>query len=153
MNVIGTTRYYCQNVCIRTAQRTNRLIQAMPRYGRARGPDGTDSSDEVFFFSTFGRRNGFCLTSFVTLPLRMHWVQTSLVALAPLGRVTRSRCKFGLNFRRVIPVIFVPTPPRYFCLPRMVTEFPIEAPFPQTSQQRAITPPFSYKNHALNDAP
>ncbi len=76
----------------------------------------------------------------------MHWVQTSLVALAPLGRVTRRRCRFGLNFRRVIPVIFVPTPPRYFCLPRMVTEFPIENPFPQTSQQRAITPPFSYKN-------
>jgi hypothetical protein len=30
-------------------------MEAMPRYGRARGPDGTNSSDEVFFFSTFGR--------------------------------------------------------------------------------------------------
>jgi hypothetical protein len=34
----------------------------------------------------------------------------------------------------------------------MVTEFPIENPFPQISQQRAITPPFSYKNHAYNEA-
>ena len=28
---------------------------------------------------------------------------------------------FGLNFRFVMPVIFVPTPPRYFALPRIVT--------------------------------
>ena len=30
----------------------------------------------------------------------------------------RTFCRFGLNFRRLVPVIFLPTPPRYFALPR-----------------------------------
>lgn len=105
--------------------------------GRARGPDGTTSSAVVFGFSTVGRRNGFCLTSFVTLPERMHWVQTSSDVLVPCPTVTRRRWRFGLNFRREMPVTFVPTPPRYFALPRIVTVFPMENPLPQTSQERA----------------
>jgi hypothetical protein len=31
---------------------------------------------------------------------------------------------FGLNLRAVTPVTFVPTPPRYFALPRCVTWLP-----------------------------
>src|SRR3990172_3077216 len=64
--------------------------------------------------------NGAARTTFVTAPLLRHLVQT-LIALLPFGVVTFTRCRFGLNFRRVIPVIFVPTPPRYFFLPRVVT--------------------------------
>ena len=41
--------------------------------------------------------------------------------VAPLGVETFTRCKFGLNLRRVMPVTLVPTPPKYFCLPRVVT--------------------------------
>jgi len=41
--------------------------------------------------SAVGRRNGFCFTSFVTLPPLMHWVQTSSEELVPLPTVTRIR--------------------------------------------------------------
>src|SRR5262249_35074676 len=53
--------------------------------------------------------------------------------------VTRTRCRFGLNWRRLMPVTLVPTPPRYFALPRSVIELPMTGPLPQTSQTRAMT--------------
>ena len=52
--------------------------------------------------------------------------------------MTRTRCKFGLNCRLVMPVTLVPTPPRYFALPRIVTVLPTAGPLPQTSHERAI---------------
>ncbi len=42
--------------------------------------------------------------------------------------------RFGVKRRLVIPVTLVPTPPRYFALPRVSTEFPTDADLPQTSQ-------------------
>ena len=105
-----------------------------PPYGRARGPDGTASSAAglAAALSVVGSRNGFCFTSFVTLPPLMHWVHTRSDEFVPLPTVTRIRWRFGLNFRFVMPVIYVPTPPRYFALPRIVTWLPIEKPLPQT---------------------
>lgn len=43
-------------------------------------------------------------------------------------------CKFGVKRRLVIPVILVPTPPKYFALPRVSTWLPTDADLPQTSQ-------------------
>ena len=64
--------------------------------------------------------------------------------VVPFEVVTLMRCKFGLNLRRVIPVILVPTPPRYLGLPRVVTEFPTWVRFPQYWHTRAITIPLFF---------
>src|SRR5205814_2640209 len=45
---------------------------------------------------------------------------------------------FGLNFRAVMPVIFVPTPPRYLALPRCVIWLPKVVFFPVNAQTRGI---------------
>ena len=66
-------------------------------------------------------RNGLRRTAFCTAPLRKHCVHTRIVLVVPLAVVTRILCKFGLNLRRVIPVIFVPTPPKYLARPRVST--------------------------------
>src|SRR4051812_1444270 len=50
------------------------------------------------------------------------------------------RWRFGLKVRRLMPVIFVPTPPRYFFLPRVVTWLPNEVFLPLTSHSRPIGP-------------
>ena len=63
----------------------------------------------------------------------MHWVQTLAVLFVPFAVVILSVCKFGLNCRREMPVIFVPTPPRYFALPRVVTLLPMTGFLPQIS--------------------
>ena len=46
------------------------------------------------------------MTSLVIAPLRMHWVQTRMDLLVP-RTVTRTRCRFGLNCRRLMPVTLV----------------------------------------------
>src|SRR3954462_14617318 len=68
----------------------------------------------------------------------MHCVHTSSALWLPLAVETFTRCRFGLNVRRVMPVTFVPTPPKYFFLPRVVTWLPSCRPLPQTSHCRAI---------------
>ena len=68
-----------------------------------------------------GTLNGALRTTLVIAPERMHCVQAWIVLWVPLGVLIRTRCRLGLNFRRVMPVILVPTPPRYFFLPRVVT--------------------------------
>src|ERR1700722_19147575 len=45
---------------------------------------------------------------------------------------------FGLNLRLLMPVIFVPTPPRYLALPRWVTLFPKLVFLPVKKQTRGI---------------
>ena len=65
-------------------------------------------------------------------------MQTRAVLFVPLLVVIFTRCKFGLNCRRVIPVTLVPTPPRYLALPRVSTELPTWEPLPHISQTRAI---------------
>ena len=66
-----------------------------------------------------------------------NWILTSMfVFVRPT--VTFRRCKFGLNCRRAMPVTLVPTPPKYFALPRVVTRFPMLADLPQTPHARAI---------------
>jgi hypothetical protein len=65
--------------------------------------------------------NGVFLTCFLTAPLRRHCTQTRTVFVAPFAAVVRTSCKLGLKARREMPVTFVPTPPRYFALPRVST--------------------------------
>jgi hypothetical protein len=62
----------------------------------------------------------------------------------------------GRKRRRVIPVIFVPTPPKYFALPRVSIILPTWGDFPQTSQALDMTGPDfpkptkrMYRNFAL----
>ena len=86
------------------------------------------------------------LTALSTTPLRRHRVQTRTDLVEPSSVTTFTLCKLGLNFRRVIPVILVPTPPRYLGLPRVFTEFPIWVRFPQYWQTRAITIPLFFSN-------
>jgi hypothetical protein len=50
----------------------------------------------------------------------MQPVQMWMRVFVPLAVVIRTRCRFGLNCRRLMPVIFVPTPPKYFARPRVV---------------------------------
>src|SRR5262245_29157977 len=60
------------------------------------------------------------------------------MCLLPFGVDTFTLCRFGLNCRRAMPVTLVPTPPKYFFLPRVVTRFPNWAVFPQVAHCRAI---------------
>src|SRR3954462_14211264 len=46
---------------------------------------------------------------------------------------------FGLNLRAVIPVTFVPTPPRYLALPRWVIWFPKVVFLPVKWQTRGMS--------------
>ena len=57
-------------------------------------------------------------------------------------------CRLGMNRRRVIPVILVPTPPRYFALPRVSTMLPTWGDLPQISHDLDMTKPATLKNKA-----
>lgn len=96
------------------------------------------TGDEAFPDLSPGNTKGFDWTAFCTAPARRQLVQTRIILLPPLGNVTCTLCRLGLNLRREIPVIFVPTPPRYLALPRISTMLPIWLPLPQTSHTLAI---------------
>src|SRR4051795_12005247 len=85
------------------------------------------------FCTDTGSLNGACWIALRTTPFRRQRVQTRAYRVVPLGVVIFTRCRFGLNSRRVMPVIFVPTPPRYFALPRCSTWFPMLGFFSQYS--------------------
>ena len=91
-----------------------------------------------FFSAAGGSLKGACRMVLTTAPLRRHCVHTRIDFRVPLGVLTCTFCKFGLNVRREIPVTLVPTPPRYFALPRCVIELPIAGFFPHTSHARAM---------------
>src|SRR5262245_29151106 len=61
--------------------------------------------------------NGLFLPGRWTRPLRMHWAQTRDRLVSP-STTTLMRWRFGLNIRLLVPVIFLPTPPRYLAFPR-----------------------------------
>ena len=71
-----------------------------------------------------GKANGLFRTALRIRPLRMHWVQTRIVRTVPLGNATLIDCRLGMKRRRVIPVILVPTPPKYVAVPRVSTMLP-----------------------------
>src|SRR5688572_16973346 len=85
-----------------------------------------------------GSLKGRCLTALRTAPARMHCVQTLTVLVPPDFVAILSVCRLGMNLRRVMPVILVPTPPKYLALPRVSTWLPIWGRLPHTSQTRAI---------------
>jgi hypothetical protein len=64
-----------------------------------------------------------------------------MVLTSPLGKDALIVCKLGKNRRRVIPVIFVPTPPKYLALPRVSIILPTWGDLLQTSQALAMTRP------------
>jgi len=92
--------------------------------------------DEPYFLASafFGSRNGVLWILLVTAPLRMHCAHTRIVLCVPLAVVTLTFCRFGLNLRREIPVILVPTPPRCLALPLCETVLPMLGFFPHTWQ-------------------
>ena len=59
-------------------------------------------------------------TSSVNIPVRITEVATRTRRVVPLGSQTLIVWRFGRNIRRLMPVHLVPTPPRYFALPRDV---------------------------------
>ena len=67
------------------------------------------------------------------------------VLFVPSEVVIRAFCKFGVNVRREIPVTFVPTPPRYLALPRVVIELPTFRPLPHISQTLDMEDDFQTK--------
>jgi hypothetical protein len=54
----------------------------------------------------------------------------------------------GINRRRVIPVILVPTPPKYFALPRVSTMLPTWGDLLQISHDLDMTKPATLENKA-----
>src|SRR5687767_11414902 len=67
--------------------------------------------------------NGFTLTGLTTSPLRIAEADTHTFFTSP-STTHLTFWRFGLNFRRLVPRIFLPTPPRYFALPRYFLRFP-----------------------------
>src|SRR4051794_10817076 len=67
-------------------------------------------------------------------------VATRMCVVVPLGSQMWMRCRFGLNVRREMPVHLVPTPPRYFALPRVVMWLPNDVVLPLTSHRRPMGP-------------
>src|SRR3954464_13684252 len=62
-------------------------------------------------------------TGLTTMPMRIALAETLMRPILPFT-TARTFWIFGLNFRAVIPVVLVPTPPRYLALPRWVFWFP-----------------------------
>lgn len=89
-----------------------------------------------------GSANGLALTALVIRPLRMHWVQTRMRLISPDGVETLTLFRLGRNFRLVIPVTLVPTPPKYLATPRISICCPDMGFLPQTSHSRAISRTF-----------
>src|SRR5947207_14827529 len=77
------------------------------------------------FCTDTGSLNGACWIALRTTPFFRHRVQTRAYRVVPVGVVIFTRCRFGLNSRREIPVTLVPTPPRYLALPRCSIWLPI----------------------------
>jgi len=95
-----------------------------------------------------GNANGLLRIALRIRPLRMHCVQTRCVRTSPLGSATLIDCRLGMNRRRVIPVILVPTPPKYFALPRVSTMLPTWGDLPQISHALAMTEPAKLKKQS-----
>ena len=64
-----------------------------------------------------------------TRPIRIALAETLIRQILP-STTARTRWMFGLNFRLVIPVTFLPIPPRYFALPRREMLLPERVFFP-----------------------
>lgn len=73
----------------------------------------------------------------MSFPLLIHFAQTRIFFIF-LSMTTCFDWRLGKNFRLVIPVVFLPTPPFFLAKPRRVIEFPVSADFPQISHFLAI---------------
>src|SRR4051794_6183060 len=77
------------------------------------------------------------------MPLRIALVLTLIRTIRP-SITARTFWILGLNLRAVIPVTFVPTPPRYLALPRWVIWLPKVVFLPVKWQTRGIAQTFPY---------
>src|SRR4051794_18190576 len=111
----------------------------------------TDCSPWAFSFLESARANDYAvaaaasglyfrLTGFTTRPLRMALVLTLMRTIWP-SITARTRWMFGRNLRAVMPVTFVPTPPRYLALPRCVIWLPKVVFLPVKWHTRGIAGP------------
>ena len=78
------------------------------------------------------------MTGLTTKPPRMADAETHTFFTTP-SMTQRTFCRFGLNFRRLVPRIFLPTPPRYFALPRYFLRLPKTAFLPVNTHVFAMT--------------
>ena len=67
----------------------------------------------------------------------MALAETLILQALPLT-MARTFCRFGLNVRLLMLVIFLPTPPRYFAFPRRVIERPNRVFLPVNGHARDI---------------
>ena len=68
----------------------------------------------------------------------MQEVQTFRRFVVPF-MTTRMVCRFGRNRLFVIPVIFFPTPPFFFAIPRLAIVLPATGLFPQIAHTRDMS--------------
>src|SRR6478672_454381 len=78
------------------------------------------------------------LTGLTMAPLRIALAVTLMRMILPFTRA-RTFWMFGRNLRAVMPVIFVPTPPRYLALPRWVIWLPKLVFLPVMAQTRGMS--------------
>src|SRR5882757_11478143 len=81
---------------------------------------------------TYLRRTGL-----TTMPQRIALALTLIRTIRPLT-TARTFWMFALNLRAVMPVVLVPTPPRYFALPRWVIWLPKVVFLPVNAQTRGM---------------
>ncbi len=72
-----------------------------------------------------------------TSPIRIALAETLIRQTLP-STTARTFWMFGLNLRRVTPVTFRPTPPRYLALPRRAMLLPLRVFRPVKKQIRDI---------------
>jgi hypothetical protein len=78
------------------------------------------------------------LRGFWTRPIRIALAETLILQTVPLT-TARTFWMFGLNLLLVMPVIFLPTPPRYLALPRLTMLLPKLVFFPVKKQTLDIS--------------
>src|SRR5688572_20848809 len=93
--------------------------------GQTTTADTSVSTVFIFRCSFFVRYAAWRLrrTGFWTRPLRIALALTLMRTTRPFT-TARTFWMFALNLRAVIPVVLVPTPPRYLALPRWVFWLP-----------------------------
>lgn len=120
-----------------TRESNERENQANAKIKNPRGKSSNrNRSPEI---DQVGSRKGFCFTALRMAPPRKQRVQTFMVTFEPLGVDTLTDRRLGRKLRRVLPVILVPTPPKYLALPRVSIWLPIWDRLPQTSQTRDMS--------------
>ena len=125
-----------------TQRQYNRSFAGSVLFSKPVRPTRKEAQEAIFYFFVASTSlNGAALTTRVTAPLFRHCAQMNTVLCVPFSVEIRTLRRFGLKTRRVMPVTFVPTPPRYLARPRVWTTLPTCFPLPQKLQTAIALPP------------